>query len=65
MGIEPTSKAWEALVLPMNYARGNVTLHSAVATRRLKIFNSPPRLNLKYFLRSVIAKCLKHLRDFD
>ena len=21
MGIEPTSKAWEALVLPMNYAR--------------------------------------------
>lgn len=23
MGIEPTSKAWEALVLPMNYARTN------------------------------------------
>ena len=22
MGIEPTSKAWEALILPMNYARG-------------------------------------------
>ena len=21
MGIEPTSKAWEALVLPLNYAR--------------------------------------------
>ncbi len=21
MGIEPTSKAWEALILPMNYAR--------------------------------------------
>ena len=21
MGVEPTSKAWEALVLPMNYAR--------------------------------------------
>ena len=21
MGIEPTSKAWEAFVLPMNYAR--------------------------------------------
>ena len=24
MGIEPTSKAWEALILPMNYARDNV-----------------------------------------
>ena len=24
MGIEPTSKAWEALILPMNYARGQV-----------------------------------------
>ena len=23
MGIEPTFKAWEALVLPMNYARRN------------------------------------------
>ena len=21
MGIEPTSKAWEAFILPMNYAR--------------------------------------------
>ena len=23
MGIEPTSKAWEAFILPMNYARSN------------------------------------------
>ena len=23
MGIEPTSKAWEALVLPLNYTREN------------------------------------------
>ncbi len=23
MGIEPTSKAWEALILPLNYARSN------------------------------------------
>ena len=22
MGVEPTSKAWEAFILPMNYARG-------------------------------------------
>ena len=26
MGIEPTSKAWEALILPLNYARSNFTL---------------------------------------
>ena len=26
MGIEPTSKAWEALVLPMNYARKRCSL---------------------------------------
>ncbi len=24
MGIEPTSGAWEAPILPLNYARGNV-----------------------------------------
>ena len=24
MGIEPTSKAWEAFILPMNYARGDL-----------------------------------------
>ena len=34
MGIEPTSKAWEALVLPMNYARASVTLDPAVALQR-------------------------------
>ncbi len=26
MGIEPTSKAWEALILPLNYARSLATL---------------------------------------
>lgn len=26
MGIEPTFKAWEALVLPMNYARNKLSL---------------------------------------
>ena len=26
MGIEPTSKAWEALILPMNYARVKIIL---------------------------------------
>ena len=27
MGIEPTSKAWEALILPMNYARLKLSEH--------------------------------------
>jgi hypothetical protein len=26
MGIEPTSKAWEALILPLNYARAEETV---------------------------------------
>ena len=26
MGIEPTSKAWEAFILPMNYARNSIDL---------------------------------------
>lgn len=26
MGIEPTSTAWEAVVLPMNYIRVNTTI---------------------------------------
>ncbi len=26
MGIEPTSKAWEAVVLPLNYTRTHVTI---------------------------------------
>ena len=28
MGIEPTSKAWEAFILPMNYARKYATQYS-------------------------------------
>ena len=31
MGIEPTSKAWEALILPLNYARSVLTLSHAAA----------------------------------
>ena len=33
MGIEPTSKAWEALILPMNYARVKITV--TISTRLL------------------------------
>ena len=29
MGIEPTSKAWEALILPLNYARSAFQLITA------------------------------------
>ena len=35
MGIEPTSKAWEALILPMNYAR---EIFTAKDSRRLRDF---------------------------
>ena len=35
MGIEPTSKAWEALILPMNYARGILKIIE-VNSRRLR-----------------------------
>ncbi len=28
MGIEPTSRAWEARILPMNYARNSIDLLS-------------------------------------
>ena len=33
MGIEPTSKAWEALILPMNYARFKKFFTEANSTR--------------------------------
>jgi hypothetical protein len=36
MGIEPTSKAWEAFVLPLNYTRGDPSFYgclSGLATR--------------------------------
>jgi hypothetical protein len=35
MGIEPTSKAWEAFVLPLNYARASA--HFTLVSRRLSI----------------------------
>ena len=30
MGIEPTSKAWEAFILPMNYARMDENYYSRI-----------------------------------
>ena len=30
MGIEPTSKAWEAFILPMNYARSFVLVNGNI-----------------------------------
>ncbi len=36
MGIEPTSKAWEAFILPLNYTRGEPPFYgrcSVLATR--------------------------------
>ena len=63
MGIEPTSEAWEAPVLPMNYARkrdGNVTLHPVDAPQLVNdssIVTAP--------VRNFMVISLKCLRDFD
>ncbi len=32
MGIEPTSEAWEASILPLNYARPQLTLSNPLAS---------------------------------
>ncbi len=34
MGVEPTSKAWEAFILPMNYARTGLLCVSDCSTNR-------------------------------
>jgi hypothetical protein len=31
MGIEPTSKAWEAFVLPLNYTRGEPSFYGRLS----------------------------------
>ena len=35
MGIEPTSEAWEAPVLPLNYARSLLTFYYGLTLRTL------------------------------
>ncbi len=43
MGIEPTSKAWEAFILPMNYAcKAHLLYHVALYFARKMIKISPP-----------------------
>ena len=39
MGIEPTSEAWEASILPLNYARSSSKWNDSITLRnRLKLF---------------------------
>jgi hypothetical protein len=70
MGIEPTSKAWEAFILPLNYTRGEPSFYgccSVLATRlttfmrqRLDARKPPiPRqlrfvLHLKYKIKNIL-----------
>ena len=36
MGVEPTSKAWEAFILPMNYAREHYEIHCTMKIQEVK-----------------------------
>ena len=36
MGIEPTSKAWEAFILPMNYARKHYEIYFTMKIQEVK-----------------------------
>ena len=44
MGIEPTSSAWKAEVLPLNYTRADGTDLPAAAIEALKPSSSPPEV---------------------
>ena len=47
MGIEPTSKAWEALVLPMNYARLLLKSSKQMSRRAVRQFEVAHRAGTK------------------
>ena len=52
MGIEPTSSAWEADILPMNYARNNVKFNQQLQPKRILTHRKcfcKPRKNFFYF----------------
>ena len=36
MGVEPPSKAWEAFILPMNYAREHYEIHCTMKIQEVK-----------------------------
>ena len=36
MGVEPTSKAWEAFILPMNYARKHYEIYFTMKIQEVK-----------------------------
>lgn len=51
MGIEPTSKAWEAFILPMNYAR-IVTSHTGylMIIACFIVFCNAPRITFLFYV---------------
>ena len=61
MGIEPTSKAWEALILPMNYAR--LFLKSSKQQSRLAVKKFQPLAAFVVF--NVMVIIARYSRDFD
>lgn len=70
MGIEPTSKAWEAFILPLNYTRGEPSFYGclSVLATRIAIFmrerldarklpiplRSRSMLHLKYKIKNIL-----------
>ena len=45
-GIEPSSKAWEAAVLPLNYTRHPERILSSITGRRSTFLATTPRTSL-------------------
>lgn len=63
MGIEPTSKAWEALVLPLSYTRAMLKFY-ATLFRNFKllqlIFNTSRYVKPKHRLATILhSVCLR------
>ena len=49
MGVEPTSKAWEAFILPMNYARIQFILYSKITEMQGFFAEAPPHAGRSIF----------------
>ncbi len=47
MGIEPTSKAWEAFILPLNYTRGPDEILSCTVMPRKRILDPHDAISKK------------------
>jgi hypothetical protein len=66
MGIEPTSKAWEALILPLNYARSSPKTLSHPASAKQSRSRQLQPINLLISPRRISPRTLRLCgKDFD